>query len=425
MQQSSNQGCLPVFLRILNIITAAGLGLAALLLIISVLQGTAAPAESSYYYVLAGLLAFIVILHLFSLVLVLSTRLKVSTEEKKSFPTFFVASLGLILWAVVVFLGEYFVRKGVNFIFMPVILILAVALPIWWFIELGRRKLTNGNTLQTWGAVSIGTTLTPIMSMVLEVLLIFLLVIVAIIFLSFQPGFLNEFSQFSQQFKSMQDMQQTQQMLEGAIKSPVVLILVLLFVSGLVPMIEELAKPLGLFIFSGKRVTPNQGFVLGMICGACFGFIESMLLLTSSMQEGLYQLVLVRVATGLLHTTTAGLTGWGFASAVSQKKTKRMILSFLAAIGLHGLWNAFGVMVGISPFFNKDLTLSFPVAATLTQIAPFVLGFLALGMIAILIVMNIHLRKTRAQEDQSILLPQPPPIPLAPPPLPGGSTFRQ
>ena len=425
MQQSSNKGCLPVFLRILNIITAAGLGLTALLLVTTVLQGTTAPAESSYYFVLAGLLVFIVILHLFSFVLVLSSRPKASIEEKKPFPAFLVASLGLILWAVVVFLGEVFVRNGVNFILMPVILILAVALPIWWFIELGRRNLTNGTPLQTWGAISIGTTLTPLTSMVLEVLLIFLLVIVAIIFLSTQPGFLNQFSQLSQQFNSMPDMQQTQQMLEGAIKSPVILILVLLFVSGLVPIIEELAKPLGLFIFAGKRITPGQGFVLGMICGAAFGFIESMLLLSTSMQEGLYQLILVRVATGLLHTTTAGLTGWGFAFAVSQKKTKQMILSFLAAIGLHGLWNAFGVMVGISPFFSKDFTFSFPVAATLTQIAPFVLGFLTLGMIAILIVMNIHLQKTRAQEDQTLLPPQPPPLPNSPPPIPGSGFIQQ
>lgn len=424
MQRSSSQGCLPVFLRIFNFIAAAGFGLAALSLFLSSLQGAASVEESNHFFVLAGLLLFLLVIQLFSVVQVMSRPPGPEPGQKKPSRTFLAASLTLIGWAAVVFLGEAVIRRGSSFVFMPVILILALALPVWWIIELGRRKLLRGNSLQTWGVISIGTTLTPLVSMVLEILLIILIAFMVVIILSMQPGVLDQFSQSIGQFRTLRDIEQTQQMLEGALKNPVIVVFMLAFVSVVVPIVEEAIKPMGLFIFAGKRITPNQGFVLGMISGACFGFIESFLTLSTSLQEGFYVIVAVRTATVLLHTTTAGLTGWGYASAVSRKKVKRMLLSFLAAISLHGVWNFFGVLVGISPFFSQDFSLSFPVATILSQAAPYVLGLLALGMIALLIVMNHRLQHTRMEEEDSLTV-KPPPIPPAPPPVPGVGGYRQ
>lgn len=418
MQRSSNQGCLPVFLRIFNFIAAAGFGLAALYLFFSSLQSAATVAQSNHSFVLAGLLLFLLIIQLFSVLRVMSSPPEAAPEQKKPSPTFLAASLCLIPWVGVVYLGEVVIRRGMSFVFMPLVVILAVALPVWWFIELGRRKLLQGSPLQTWGTVSIGTTLTPIVSMVFEILLIFLIAFMVVIILSVQPGFLDQITQFNQQLQTLPDLQQTQRLLEGALQSPVIVVLVLAFVSVVVPVTEEAIKPMGLFIFAGKRITPNQGFVLGMISGACFGFIESILMLNVSIQEGFYQIVLTRVATALLHAVTAGLTGWGYASAISQKKVKRMLLCFLAAICLHGVWNAFGVLVGVSPFFSQEFTLSFPAATILSQAAPFVLGLLTLGIIVILIVMNNHLQHTRTEEEDSLTV-KPPPIPRNPPPIPG------
>lgn len=415
MQSSTNQGCLPVFLRVLNITAAAGFGLTALVLFVSSMSGAAA-AQSYYYFALAAFLVFLLLLQLFSLVMAISSRPTPIEKQRKERSLLIPASIGLVVFGGLIVLIEFLVRNNSSLILIPILLILATGLPIWWFVELGRRKLLHGTALQTWGAVSVGTTITPIAAMIIEIILIIALVILGLILLGNQPGLLNEISQFAQQLQANPNLQQAQSLAENVLKNPVVVTLVLVFMSLLVPLVEELAKPLGLYIFRGKRITPGQGFVTGMIGGACFGFMESMLLLTSSVQAGVYEILLVRVATGLLHTTTAGLTGWGFISARYDKKPGRWLLTLLAGIGLHGLWNFFGVMVGISPLVTQNVTVSFPAASTLAKLSPYVLGFLAIGMLTILILMNRHLQKSRAAEES--FLSQPPPIPVSFPTYP-------
>jgi len=143
-----------------------------------------------------------------------------------------------------------------------------------------------------------------------------------------------------------------------------------------------------------------------------------MLMMTDSMSEGWYALVLVRVAAGLLHVVTAGLTGWAFASAVSQQKKNRLVGVYVIAIGLHGLWNAFAVMLGVLPMFSGDVKVSFPMAAALAEIAPYGLVIMAVGMLITLFVMNRHLQRTRDEEESLLLPPQPPPLPVYVPPVP-------
>jgi len=64
--------------------------------------------------------------------------------------------------------------------------------------------------------------------------------------------------------------------LQPVAMTPSVLISVLLMVSGVVPLIEELVKPLGLWVLVGKKLTPAQGFVGGLLCGAAFALLESL-----------------------------------------------------------------------------------------------------------------------------------------------------
>jgi len=66
--------------------------------------------------------------------------------------------------------------------------------------------------------------------------------------------------------------QQTQQFIEEFLQNPDMVIVVFFYVSLLVPVVEELLKPLGIFLFNGRRITPGQGFVLGMTAG---GFLAS------------------------------------------------------------------------------------------------------------------------------------------------------
>jgi len=83
----------------------------------------------------------------------------------------------------------------------------------------------------------------------------------------------------------------------------------------LIPLLEELLKPLAIWILVWRKLTPVEGFVAGLICGSAFGLIESIGNLASISGSDWIIVVLGRTGTGLLHTVATGLVGWGLASA--------------------------------------------------------------------------------------------------------------
>ena len=54
-----------------------------------------------------------------------------------------------------------------------------------------------------------------------------------------------------------------------------------------------------------------QGFVAGMLSGACFALYENLTALSAAGSGNGTTILLARVGTGLLHIVTAGMVGWG------------------------------------------------------------------------------------------------------------------
>jgi RsiW-degrading membrane proteinase PrsW (M82 family) len=171
---------------------------------------------------------------------------------------------------------------------------------------------------------------------------------------------------------------------------------VLAAISGFVPLIEEAVKPVGLWFLAGRGLTPQEGFVGGLLSGAGFAFFESLGIAGSYSSENWTTLVLARAGTSLLHITTTALVGYGLAGAWQQRRFVRLGAVFLSAVALHGLWNALSIGSSITQLFGDALTgnaggntwLSFGATA-----APWGLGFLVVLLLGILIGMNAWLRK--------------------------------
>ncbi len=111
------------------------------------------------------------------------------------------------------------------------------------------------------------------------------------------------------------------------LSNPAVIATILSYIALIVPLIEELLKPLAVWIFATKIESPAQGFAMGVLCGAAFALIESL----NASADGTATwpfIVGIRAGTGLLHMTTSGLVGWGIVSAVREKH----ILDFLPHI---------------------------------------------------------------------------------------------
>jgi hypothetical protein len=205
--------------------------------------------------------------------------------------------------------------------------------------------------------------------------------------------------------------------------NPGLIFLGLSFVSVLVPLIEETFKPIGVWFMSASRITPAMGFGFGVLSGAGFGLFEN-LGNTSSAGAGWALLAGSRISTLLLHSFTAGLFGWGLASAWSERRYLRLALSFTIAVLIHGMWNGMAV-VSSAAALSSETSIHVPAGLqTLGTLAT--LGVFALGVLVVFAFFgfNAYLRRSIRLSDSpppgasiGIVAPAPDPNPAQPPDL--------
>jgi len=321
---------------------------------------------------------------------------------------YLIAVAGLILWPVVLYAGNDLAIANKANILLAFLQLLAVGLPLWWLLETGQRGLSTGSPQRTWGMVSFSLLVSPLIALIIEAIALIIMVVVVILLIGAQqPELFNELSFLMAQNSAGLDPALLDQASRQLIAQPGVILALLVMFSGIAPMIEELIKPLALWVIAPRRPTPAQGFICGLICGAAFALLESLGIASSSTGDVWLLNMLQRSGTGLLHISTCGLMGWGLASAWSEQKYLRTGLAFCAAVLLHGTWNAFGLLMGFIPYLGQSVSTQLPVAAWMSQAAPFALGLLAFAALTILFYLNHQLCM-----EQS--MPQPPPAGSAP-----------
>ncbi len=295
---------------------------------------------------------------------------------------------GLIVWLlslVITLIGSNWSWLG---IFNSIFVLPLVILPLFFLVIIGARKLSLGSPSRTWGAVSFNFLITMPMVLTAE-LIIFVVIIVFIVFwLMGSPELLQQLMTYSQQLTQTQlDPAAAEKILSDLFREPVVLNGSLLVIALLVPMLEELLKPMALWFLAGKKLTPAQGFVGGLIAGACFATIETLGAIGAPTHISWFALLLGRMGTGLLHVTLSGLVGWGLASAFYNQNWSRLVGNYALAVAIHGVWNLFALLSGIIPLLPfTDEIGSLPVF--LSQIGPFMLVILAIVNMSILYLAN-------------------------------------
>jgi hypothetical protein len=172
-----------------------------------------------------------------------------------------------------------------------------------------------------------------------------------------------------------------------------VVIAALAFWSLVVPLIEELLKPIGVWLLAGRDLSPAAGFAAGALSGAGYALFES-LALTSSGAEWT-TLVAARIGTGAVHILATGMTGWGLAIAWREGRYALLGLAYLGAVSIHGLWNGitlFSSFLAVAESLN--LPLDVPGVARLGEIAPIGLSILAGAALVALVWANRRLARS-------------------------------
>ncbi len=121
--------------------------------------------------------------------------------------------------------------------------------------------------------------------------------------------------------------------------TPSLILVALVLVGGLVPLVEEVTKTLGVGLAGlWLRPSPARAFLLGVASGAGFALTENMLnslFVGPTWGPG----ILARLAATVMHCATGGLMGWGWGQWWSGRRPWRFLLAFGGAVMLHSLWN--------------------------------------------------------------------------------------
>jgi hypothetical protein len=297
----------------------------------------------------------------------------------------------ILLILLVVLLGDLVSRSDTaDWLWLPLLHVLAVGLPVLLLAYLGWRGLPTGLPQRAWGVFASGLVLGPALTLVAELLAIFFLAWFVILYISLRPDLAQELMALGErieQFRETPDLALA--LVSPYMSQPAVIFVIFSFTAGLVPLIEELVKPIGVWLLAGRRLSPAEGFSAGVISGAGFALFEN-LAFTSTGTEWTASVTL-RMGTGLLHILTAGLTGWALALAWSHRRYLRLVVIYFCAVLLHSIWNGLALVTAAS-----ILTLpSWINGEALATLAAGSLVFITFISFAILLGLNRALRRNQ------------------------------
>lgn len=271
----------------------------------------------------------------------------------------------------------------------PLILLTHLAttvLTVAWLAWVALRGIQLGSSQRGWGAFGSGLAATPLLALLVEGLALIFAGVIAVAYIQANPELQGTLDVFS----ATTTPEDVFLALNTLTRDPVLFIGAFLGLSVFVPIVEELLKPIGVYLLLGRNLTNAQGFALGALCGAGYAIAET--LLGNSTPELLLVGGVGRFGTTAMHIFTAALSGYGLARARNEGNWLLAPLFLLGSMVIHGLWNASVVFVVAASLNMTELSLEMaPVA--LGGIC--VLGLLAAGSILFLHVFNRRLVAAR------------------------------
>lgn len=314
-------------------------------------------------------------------------------------------SKGILTFLILAFIlalligGSVSGNSSLSWLIMPPIQALVVGLPVLFLVYLAVHGLPRGSSQRTWGVFDSGLVITPTLIIILELGALIVFGLVGLIIIANQPDLIREFQRLAQSFQNgTPPPGEVLRLISPYLESPGFIFAAFVFMAVVVPLIEELIKPAGVWLLAGRHLTPAEGFVAGVLSGAGYALVEN-LGATTSMDSWAF-LVLVRACTGVMHIFTAGLMGWAIVTAWNQRRYLRLGVAYLTAVVIHGLWNGLALFVGVASLPPLPQPISI---FTSQREIPAILGMVVLIVIVFILLVwsNRALRRAIIPQLQS------------------------
>ena len=296
-----------------------------------------------------------------------------------------------------------------SYLFLPVLHILATVLSVGWLLSLGLRGLSAGSPQLSWGIFNSGLVGTPLLSLVTELAALLVLGVLGVIYLSQDPALIESLYELSQTLPANAP-ERALELLQPYL-GPGTLYIALFFGALLVPILEEMFKPIGVWLLVGRHPSPSQGFAAGLLSGAGYALFENFLLGASAGQDWA-MVVVARMGTSLIHITTTGLMGWALTLAWSEKRYLRLVFIYFVAIAIHGAWNGTVILTAVSGLFADAVAIP-DFLVVLGNAAPAIFALVILGCLLLLFGFNAALRRTQPSPVGDVIIPPASPSPAA------------
>lgn len=281
--------------------------------------------------------------------------------------------LSIFLIPIVLAAGSWLFENGLPGWVSPLHIFVGL-LSVGWLLWLAIHNLEPGSGQRSWGALGTGMVLTPLLALILELIAaIFLLVILAI-YIGTNPVLTSTLERVRNLTDPINpNVELIIENLQPFFNDPFVLVLALIGLGIIVPVIEELFKPLGVMLLLGRELTPAEGFALGAICGAGYALAENLTIGTDGQSWALISIG--RFGTSAMHILTAALSGYALVRAKNEKRYLPLFGVYVLNVVIHGIWNALVVLSSATVLGSTEAGGFLP--SGMIYVAPTLLAFLA------------------------------------------------
>ncbi|MDY6872720.1 MAG: PrsW family glutamic-type intramembrane protease [Chloroflexota bacterium] len=304
----------------------------------------------------------------------------------------------LIIWPVVILLGMWISGEALLSVFvLGLFNILVAGVPVLAIYTLSRQKLQSGPSARKWRLFSFSLGFTPWAVILVEVIALLGVFLVAALLVAFQitfhPALEFELQAIFSDISTGMSLEMILQQYGDLINQPIVIFGLVAIIAGIMPLIEEILKPLALWMLAGRGLTDQEGFVAGLITGAAFTLMENLLYFSMAYtsEEWVFS-ALLRSTTGVLHMLGSGLVGLGLARTWRKGDWPFLAITFSGAVLFHSAWNAIALVASGAPI------LLFGAEPTFWEQFVFMLPLFFL-LIAAVITMILINRKLRKEQD--------------------------